>query len=52
MNYYVFSVISPGKLAKGKPNISADLVFAARDFIIDRMTVIMDSGHHAGEALG
>lgn len=46
---HVFSVISPGKLAKGKPIISADLVLDAREFIID-MTTIMDSDHRGGKA--
>lgn len=49
VNYYVFSVISPGIHAKGKPIISPDLVFEARDFIIDRTTIIMDSDHHTGK---
>lgn len=44
---HVFSVISPGKHAKGKPIISADLGFDARGFIID-MTTIMESDHHTG----
>lgn len=46
---HVFSVISPGKHAKGKPIISADLVFGVREFIID-MTGIMDSDHWLGKA--
>jgi hypothetical protein len=49
MNYYIFSVISPGKHAKGKPIISADLVVDVREFIID-MTTIMDSDHWIGKA--
>lgn len=48
---HVFSVISPGKHAKGKPIISADLGFDAREFIID-MTTIMESDHHAGNTWG
>lgn len=46
---HVFSVISPGKHAKGKPIISADLVFGVREFIID-MTGIMDSDRWIGKA--
>ena len=46
---HVLSVISPGKYTKGKPNIAADLVFDAREFIID-MTAIMNSDHQAGKA--
>lgn len=45
---HVFSVISPGKHAKGKPIISADLVFDGREFIID-MTTIMDGDHRVGK---
>lgn len=46
---HVFSVISPGKHAKGEPIISADLVFDARECIID-MTTIMNSDPQAGRA--
>lgn len=46
---HVFSVISPGKPARGKPIILADLGFDAREFIIDT-TTIMESDHHAGKA--
>lgn len=46
---HVFSVISQGKHAKGKPITSADLGFDAREFIID-MTTIMDGDHPVGKA--
>lgn len=40
---HVFSVISPGNHAKGKPIISADLGFDVREFIIDTTTIMKRS---------